>query len=83
MKQYTIIEKDAKGQLNQAVYFGNTLEEITSLAGFVTVLHAEKIKHPTADTLQRALLAMNVSLVDFYGMCNVIEEGKQSQMPLK
>lgn len=74
MKKFTIIERNAKNELNEVVYFAENSADVKALKGFVTITKTERVKHPSPEVMQRVLLKYQlektiVDLAKFYGDC--------------
>jgi len=78
MKQFTIIYRDENGNLQERVFFAATSKEVKSINGFVAITKTERVKHPSPEIMQRAILNYQeqpelLNLPNFYATCRHIE----------
>lgn len=73
MKKYTVVTK-VNGDFKELVYYAENTKDIKALEGFVAISKTERVKHPSPEIMQRAIIGLGGDLVKFYNLCDKIAE---------
>lgn len=93
MRKYTALictEKDGAKSYSEHVYFAENSKDIKALDGFRSIISAERVRHPSPDTMQRAVLYFHMErdsegnpipapdLATFYAMCDTLTASSEN-----